>query len=219
MSEKKKYWHNLFLLISAILIIIEYNVLLVDENKLKISAYNTNYSSYPKLASFQKQNWKYFLQNKGNTPWITILQEEKNKQKEAAFLKNKIATKKIEEEKNKQKRIIYAKVLAAKKHRALINQQKINSSSYSKHNNHIDYRHLAPKPVSAKRKNGQWVCAKKHDHPHKSRVNNKGKTHLDMECCLDPDEYPNPWCTYSSKNRKVSHHKFSTYLRKKHKKK
>jgi hypothetical protein len=38
------------------------------------------------------------------------------------------------------------------------------------------------------------VCAKKNDKPGKS---NKGKSkHLDMECCLDPDEYPNPWCYY-----------------------
>lgn len=52
----------------------------------------------------------------------------------------------------------------------------------------------APRPVSAKIVNGKLVCAKKNDKPRKSKQN-KGK-HLDMECCLDPDEYPNPWCTY-----------------------
>lgn len=53
----------------------------------------------------------------------------------------------------------------------------------------------APYPVSYKRDaNGNRVCAKKNDKPHKSKKG-KGK-HLDMECCLDPDEYPNPWCTY-----------------------
>lgn len=52
----------------------------------------------------------------------------------------------------------------------------------------------APKPVSFKVVGGRLVCAKKNDKPRKSRQN-KGK-HLDMECCLDPDEYPNPWCTY-----------------------
>ncbi|OGI26705.1 MAG: hypothetical protein A2359_03445 [Candidatus Moranbacteria bacterium RIFOXYB1_FULL_43_19] len=52
----------------------------------------------------------------------------------------------------------------------------------------------APKPVSYKVVGGRLVCAKKNDKPRKSRQN-KGK-HLDMECCLDPDEYPNPWCTY-----------------------
>ncbi|HBU25537.1 MAG TPA: hypothetical protein DEB07_04890 [Candidatus Moranbacteria bacterium] len=52
----------------------------------------------------------------------------------------------------------------------------------------------APKPVSFKVVGGKLVCAKKNDKPRKSRQN-KGK-HLDMECCLDPDEYPNPWCTY-----------------------
>jgi len=55
-------------------------------------------------------------------------------------------------------------------------------------------RITAPKPVSFKVVGGKLVCAKKNDKPRKSRQN-KGK-HLDMECCLDPDEYPNPWCTY-----------------------
>ena len=41
---------------------------------------------------------------------------------------------------------------------------------------------------------GRRVCDKKNDHPSKS---NKGKgKHMDMECCLDPDEYPNPHCYY-----------------------
>ncbi len=53
----------------------------------------------------------------------------------------------------------------------------------------------APFPVSYKVVNGQLVCAKKNDHPSKSKQH-KGK-HLDMECCLDPDEYPNPHCYYS----------------------
>lgn len=52
----------------------------------------------------------------------------------------------------------------------------------------------APKPVSYKIEGGKMVCAKKKDHPSKSDKK-KGK-HLDMECCLDPDEYPNPWCYY-----------------------
>lgn len=41
---------------------------------------------------------------------------------------------------------------------------------------------------------GRLVCVKKNDHPEKSDVH-KHK-HMDMECCLDPDEYPNPWCYY-----------------------
>ena len=52
----------------------------------------------------------------------------------------------------------------------------------------------APLPVSAKKKGGKWVCAKKNDKPRKSKQG-KGK-HMDMQCCLDPDEYPNPNCTY-----------------------
>ena len=52
----------------------------------------------------------------------------------------------------------------------------------------------APKPVSAIRVNGRLVCAKKNDHP--SYSDKTSHKHLDMECCLDPDEYPNPWCYY-----------------------
>lgn len=52
----------------------------------------------------------------------------------------------------------------------------------------------APFPVSYKRVGGKLVCAKKNDKPRKSKQG-KGK-HLDMEYCLDPDEYPNPHCTY-----------------------
>lgn len=54
----------------------------------------------------------------------------------------------------------------------------------------------APKPVGATKRNaqGRRVCARKNDHPGKIKQNKK--KHLDMECCLDPDEYPNPHCYY-----------------------
>jgi len=52
----------------------------------------------------------------------------------------------------------------------------------------------APMPASYKVVGGRLVCAHKNDKPTKS---DKGKgKHLDMECCLDPDEYPNPHCYY-----------------------
>jgi|GEM_PF-6695483 len=54
----------------------------------------------------------------------------------------------------------------------------------------------APLPATFKWENGKRVCEKKNDHPTKSKVNNKGKIHMDMECCLDPDEFPNPNCSY-----------------------
>ncbi len=51
-----------------------------------------------------------------------------------------------------------------------------------------------PKPAAYAMVGGRMVCDKKNDKPGKSK---KGKgRHLDMECCLDPDEYPNPWCYY-----------------------
>jgi len=53
----------------------------------------------------------------------------------------------------------------------------------------------APRPISYKRNaDGLRVCAKRGDHPSKSDT--KKKKHMDMECCLDPDEYPNPNCHY-----------------------
>lgn len=55
----------------------------------------------------------------------------------------------------------------------------------------------APMPATYTRDAlGRLVCEKKNDKPSKSKENNKGKMHLDMECCLDPDEYPNPHCYY-----------------------
>lgn len=54
----------------------------------------------------------------------------------------------------------------------------------------------APKPFAETGGGGYggMTCAKKNDHPTKS--DQSKKKHLDMECCLDPDEYPNPWCNY-----------------------
>ncbi|HRZ95721.1 MAG TPA: hypothetical protein P5262_04130 [Candidatus Moranbacteria bacterium] len=53
----------------------------------------------------------------------------------------------------------------------------------------------APMPVVFAMKGGRRVCNRKNDHPSKSKQNKKG--HMDMECCLDPDETPNPHCYYS----------------------
>jgi len=40
------------------------------------------------------------------------------------------------------------------------------------------------------------VCSSKSDNPHDSYQNKS--IHIDKECCLDPDEIPNPRCYYSS---------------------
>ena len=53
-------------------------------------------------------------------------------------------------------------------------------------------------------KNGKRVCNKKHDKP--SMSEKYDKKHMDMECCLDPDEYPNPNCYYPPE-------KYGKYLR------
>lgn len=54
--------------------------------------------------------------------------------------------------------------------------------------------YMAPMPIAYVVKDGRLMCGVKHDEPHKSRKNKK--THMDMECCLDPDEIPNPHCSY-----------------------
>ncbi len=79
----------------------------------------------------------------------------------------------------------------------------------------IDIVRPKPKPVAPKitapnpatynvDEFGRKVCEKKKDKPGKSD-RGKGK-HLDMECCLDPDEYPNPHCYYDGA-------KYGKYLR------
>jgi hypothetical protein len=57
-------------------------------------------------------------------------------------------------------------------------------------------RITAPKPLAETKRDGlgRQVCAKENDKPSKSKKH-KGRN-MDMECCLDPDEYPNPWCYY-----------------------
>jgi hypothetical protein len=73
-------------------------------------------------------------------------------------------------------------------------------------------KHAAARvPVGAKVVNGKYVCKKKHDYVGKSKSNNKGYLHLDMECCLDPDEYPNPWCTYRPGELGVTKLHFADY--------
>lgn len=54
----------------------------------------------------------------------------------------------------------------------------------------------APKPRAATKKvNGKRVCEKKNDKPHESGQGSH--PHMDMECCPDPDEWPNPHCYYT----------------------
>lgn len=51
--------------------------------------------------------------------------------------------------------------------------------------------------ISAKTReeNGRRVCESKNDKGNKSKQKGKG-VHIDKECCLDPDEIPNPRCYY-----------------------
>lgn len=56
----------------------------------------------------------------------------------------------------------------------------------------------APSLASAKIVNGRYVCAHKKDKPRMSRKYDE--VHVDRQCCLDPDEIPNPRCDYSYRN-------------------
>lgn len=47
-----------------------------------------------------------------------------------------------------------------------------------------------------KKIDGKKVCKHRKDKPVKSKKNHKGKIHVDEQCCLDPDEIPNPRCYY-----------------------
>jgi len=57
-----------------------------------------------------------------------------------------------------------------------------------------DPRAKVHRPLQAKVVGGNLVCILKNEHPHKSR-HGKGR-HMDEDCCMDPDETPNPWCSY-----------------------
>ncbi len=71
-------------------------------------------------------------------------------------------------------------------------------------------------PVGAKIVNGKYVCKKTHkEYVGKSKKNNKRYYHLDRECCLDPDEYPNPWCTYRPGELAVTNLRYKDYTGKK----
>ncbi len=50
-------------------------------------------------------------------------------------------------------------------------------------------------PVQYKRDSlGRMICIHDNDKP---KISNQDKpVHKDMECCLDPDEFPNPYCHY-----------------------
>lgn len=45
------------------------------------------------------------------------------------------------------------------------------------------------------------ACKHKHNEPRRSK--NKG-FHVDEDCCIDPDEYPNPLCYYSEKDLEIA---------------
>lgn len=56
---------------------------------------------------------------------------------------------------------------------------------------------LAEAPIilsEVKMVNGKGTCIKKNDKGHKSKK--FSKSHIDQQCCLDPDEIPNPRCLY-----------------------
>lgn len=55
---------------------------------------------------------------------------------------------------------------------------------------------VAPKPATQPKRAlvHKASCAHKNDHPRKSKT--KKHRHMDEDCCMDPDEWPNPRCQY-----------------------
>lgn len=58
----------------------------------------------------------------------------------------------------------------------------------------ISLREAPPILAKVKMVNGRPTCAKKNDKGSKS--DKYDHVHVDQECCLDPDEIPNPRCLY-----------------------
>ncbi|QQR78221.1 MAG: hypothetical protein IPJ68_04010 [Candidatus Moraniibacteriota bacterium] len=58
----------------------------------------------------------------------------------------------------------------------------------------IPFSQAPPIASQVRKVNGKNVCAHKDDDPHKSYQGKK--VHIDRQCCLDPDEIPNPRCHY-----------------------
>ena len=57
-------------------------------------------------------------------------------------------------------------------------------------------------PIAGKvrKVDGRKVCAHKDDDPHDSYQDKE--VHIDRQCCLDPDEVPNPRCYYPELEKK-----------------
>lgn len=73
----------------------------------------------------------------------------------------------------------------------------VKISDDMKHPNRIKIPFAQAPPISAKTRqvDGRRVCEHKNDKGNKSKQDGKD-VHIDRECCLDPDEIPNPRCYY-----------------------
>jgi hypothetical protein len=97
--------------------------------------------------------------------------------------------------KNKNKNTDVTNVVQEKEFVEVVSQTPKKVTATPKANVKPKPKITAPKPATYKVDNaGRLVCGKKNDKPKKSSKNKK--LHLDMECCLDPNEIPNPHCYY-----------------------
>lgn len=75
----------------------------------------------------------------------------------------------------------------------------------------FEFNEIVPNPIENKISIPHRVyiskpmCANKNDHPQYSKQH-KG-LHMDEDCCMDPDEWPNPRCAYSAKGMSVTTHR------------
>lgn len=73
----------------------------------------------------------------------------------------------------------------------------VKISKHMKNPNSVKIPFAQAPGISAKTReeNGRRVCEHKNDKGNKSKQSGKD-VHIDRECCLDPDEIPNPRCYY-----------------------
>ncbi len=80
------------------------------------------------------------------------------------------------------------------KHRGITRVSDIPKNLKNPNAIRISIAEAPPILSNVKMVNGRPTCAKKNDKGHKS--DKYDHPHIDQQCCLDPDEIPNPRCLY-----------------------
>lgn len=97
---------------------------------------------------------------------------------------------------DEERRVAYIKAEAVRRANAWPTAF-VKITKHMKNPNSVKLPFAQAPAISAKTKevNGRRVCEHKNDKGNKSKQSGKD-VHIDRECCLDPDEIPNPRCYY-----------------------